>query len=93
MESLPVDSYSAVPLPGGGQEENHQGIDFQPSGQHIENHDNFAEEGIAVEIPGGAYQFQAGADVVEGRGDGGEVCGEIESVQADDQQETANTST
>ena len=81
MESLPVDSYSAVPLPGGGQEENHQGINFKPSCQHVKEHNHLAEEGVAVKVSGGTNQLQTGTDIVKGSSNGSKVGGKIQAVQ------------
>lgn len=40
---------------------------------------------VCIEVPGGAYSGQAGTDVVQGGGHGGEVGLKIEPVQADGQ--------
>lgn len=68
--------------PGPGIEQDQHGQKFQPSGQHVEDQDQFRQMAVVEEVPGGAYSGQAGTDVVQGSSHGGEVGLKAESVQA-----------
>ena len=71
--------------PGPGIEQDQHGQQFQSAGQHVKDQDQFGQVAVCIEVPGGAYSGQAGTDVVQGGGHGGEVGLKIEPVQADGQ--------
>ena len=69
--------------PGVRQEEYQHGEDFQAAGQHVKDHDELGRVGEAAKVHHGAYLIEAGADVVQGSGDGGEVRHHVKAVQTD----------
>ena len=69
-----------------GQKEHQHREDFQTAGEHIEDHDELGGVGVAAKVHHGADLIQAGADVVQGSGNGREVRHHVEAVQTDEQE-------
>lgn len=64
-------------------EQQQQREQLQPAGQHIKHQGVFGENGKSTEILCWADPFQAGTDVVEGGGNGGEVGHHVAPFQRD----------
>lgn len=56
-------------LPRIFREQQQQREQLQSASQHVKDHDQFRQVGKHGKVAGGAYQIQAGADVVQGRRD------------------------
>lgn len=82
----PIPMRSMKILPHSRVEEDEQWEQLKAPGEHVEHQHIFGEHAEMTEVLGRAGELKAGTDVVDGRGDGGEIGHQVLALERDEKQ-------